>query len=391
MNAPTPQFQVPPTPTAQSSTTSGNKKKLLIVALAFFTTLSVVLAGLWGYSAWEEKQAAKRFDAQAESLAAQLEESASLASDLDARTDVAEGSVASLQLDALDSSVTETRETTDALNETVDEWLHSPYFIVETVGEQAGGAGTSNIGSSESGNSSAPGSRVIVTYDAAAVPKSKKTSSALKEMEAGESTLVEQTQSATEAVEELEQAVEELAGAKELEAVEETVVEVEEADEADDTSGCAPPVPGAYPCAGRGLPADAQPIQTVGELGAAAVTPSRNIGCSLHPASSAHDSFLMCLVESWDSSMDPNYSDDGGGAMGMDLKADGGPATFTQYGGVPGHLGVNPGIPAGQVMDYGNVYYYGDFVLASEENGLTVWSLVSGHGAFFNKDGLYPF
>lgn len=390
MNAPTPQFQVPPTPTAQSSTTSGNKKKLLIVALTFFTTLSVVLAGLWGYSAWEEKQAAERFDAQAESLAAQLEESASLASDLDARTDVAEGSVASLQLDALDSSVTETRETTDALNETVDEWLHSPYFIVETVGEQAGGAGTSNIGSSESGNSSAPGSRVIVTYDAAAVPKSKKTSSALKEMEAGESTLVEQTRSATEAVEELEQAVEEPAGAKELEAIEGTVVEVEATEEADDTPGCTPPVPGAYPCAGRGLPASAQQIQTVGEYVATAVTPSGNIGCDVYVGGS-YPSSMSCVVMSWDPSIDPNYSEDPGGKPSVWLRSNEGPATLSQVSEAPAFTGAYPGDPAGQVMDYGSVHYYGDFALASEENGLTIWSLVSGHGAFFNRGGFYPF
>ena len=89
--------------------------------------------------------------------------------------------------------------------------------------------------------------------------------------------------------------------------------------------------------------------------------------------------------------MDPNYDENSGGLLGVGLGVDSGPATYAQRSDVPNYTGGNPGAPAGQVMEYGNVYDWGDFVLASDENGLTTWSLVSGHGAFFNRAGFHPF
>lgn len=384
MATPIPQYDVPPPPASGVGNKTRNRKKAIVAALAFFVTLSVMLAGFWGYSAWDRKRVAERFDAQAELLAAQLEAAAPLVSNLNARTDAAEVIGTSQHLEALDGHVAASREATAALDETVDEWLRSPYFTGE-VGEAQQPEEIDSAPSEEARGSTTP-NQVKVTYDSAVVPRAKKTPSALKELEQGEARLTEQAEVAIEAVEELEEAVATFEGA-----VEESEEVFEEPEEAAAAPECAPPVPGAYPCAGRGLPEDAQLIQTVGDYGATAVMPSKNIGCDLFTVATETGTSMSCGVADWPPSMYPDHDPNNGGFIGVALRADSGPATLTQKSEVPNYSGAKPGSPAGQVMEYGNVYHWGDFALASEDNGLTIWSLVSGHGAFFNSEDFYPF
>lgn len=559
MSTPTPSFQPPPPHThahAQNSLpqpapqSKQNKKRLYAAALAFFATLSVALAGLWGYSAWNAKRVVERFDAQAEALATQLEASVPVAKELKARSTTADATVTQQGMDSLSASAAESEQATDALVETVDHWLASPYFIVE---DKQGGKDSSSTGvdtdidadmdtdeddAAGSGASDAP--EIKVTYDPTAVPDEKKTSSTLKEIEDGEETLTKQTETATELVEELEDElgdavpamdvsqilagdyssinglwesekqhtltvegstilwddrpddstdgpiVEGLtlhyfdrvedgspdtrdgashitwawqevegrggsfgsclvffpagepaldimntgddgnpkviqsdesqdrilalstncvgrmaspdnspylmyrAGETALVSAGEAVEAEEKRDPKESTGSCKAPVSGAYPCAGQGLPDGAQKIQTYAGDEATAVTPSGNIGCDINGPGAYGGAGVTCLVGNWDQSMVPNYDQHQGGMPAVGLGADSGPAAIGQKSDAPNYTGHNQA-PAGQVMQYGNVYYFGDIALASEENGLTVWSLVSGHGAFFNRDGFWPF
>ena len=127
-------------------------------------------------------------------------------------------------------------------------------------------------------------------------------------------------------------------------------------DAASENSKCKAPVPGAYPCAGQGLPEGAQEIRTVPKPYATAVTPSKNIGCDLFRVSNGREAYLKCPVSSWDPAMDPDYNDFTGGVLGTWLGSDSGPAKFSQTSDAPNFGGWN-GPPAGQVMEHGNVYY----------------------------------
>lgn len=42
-------------------------------------------------------------------------------------------------------------------------------------------------------------------------------------------------------------------------------------------------------------------------------------------------------------------------------------------------------------VPYGTQVYYGDWVIASEENGLTVWNAATGHGAWMAREGYETF
>lgn len=81
----------------------------------------------------------------------------------------------------------------------------------------------------------------------------------------------------------------------------------------------------------------------------------------------------------------PNFDSRSGRRVSVSLKANGGPAELGQMSGVPFET------PSTETMQCGHAYYWDDFALDSEESGLTVWSIASGHGAFFNKDGFHPF
>ena len=291
MTAPIPQYQVPP-PQPVAGNGGQNTRTIIVAALTFFVTLSVVLMGLWGYSAWNAKRVAERFDEEAAELAAQLQECVPEAFELAQRADRAQAIATDRRLDYLDSSIARSRGATDALNETVNILLDSSYFqVVEVKGSRA----SASSGSSSSSDSAAMVlNEVTVVYDSSSVPEAKKTSSTLEELQEGGAALMEQLQDANDAVEELEFEMQEYGILGEHEEDLGQYEEVTEEYGASNDSGCTAPVPGAYPCAGQGLPANAQPIQTVYDGGATAVTPSKNIGCDLYAASSWGNSWVMC-------------------------------------------------------------------------------------------------
>ena len=157
-----------------------------------------------------------------------------------------------------------------------------------------------------------------------------------------------------------------------------------------ESAGCVAPVEGAYPCAGGPIPEGAQPLTVftlnpdhhggIAHQVGKAKTPSDNIVCSAEPDE------VVCVVHSWDSSEIAGYVEEQGGAGGVTLKVSG-PAQQTIHSGAP--LGFSA--HGSDVLAYGTVRTYGDFVFASEENGLTFWNANSGYGAFINRSGFYPF
>lgn len=151
-----------------------------------------------------------------------------------------------------------------------------------------------------------------------------------------------------------------------------------------------PPVAGAYPGAGGRRPAIATPIMTVSDPAeaygmrvATAVMPSGNIGCEIRSEQ------LTCRVEDWPRDINPEWKQPDGW-VGVTLEKTG-PAKFVLRNDVPSYTGGNPGIPPGQVMPYGTVWFYERYVLASMESGLTIWNSESGYGALVNRDGMFPF
>ncbi len=148
---------------------------------------------------------------------------------------------------------------------------------------------------------------------------------------------------------------------------------------------CVAPVAGAYPCAGGPIPGDAKPLtvrydDVRGKDAAKLVTPSENIVCSMVTDET------VCMVLSWDPSISPTYSELFDGQAAVSLKR-----------GQKTVLGNQMEAPVGSYaqgrdeVPYGTVWYFGDFVFASEENGLTFWDSQSGYGALINRDGYYPF
>lgn len=151
-----------------------------------------------------------------------------------------------------------------------------------------------------------------------------------------------------------------------------------------DPATCTAPVGGAYPCAGRPIPVSAQEITNVSSYGVATVVmPSGNIGC---------DIFLngvTCVVESWSADVNPSYDPNMGGYVTAGVGQEG-PAKLGQGTDTPGFKG-GAGSPPGQVLPYGTVWYFGDYVLSSEKSGLTFWNASTGSGALIKRAGFFPF
>ena len=155
--------------------------------------------------------------------------------------------------------------------------------------------------------------------------------------------------------------------------------------------GCVAPVEGAYPCAGGPIPEGAQQLKEVaGNYGlswAGAQSPSGNITCDVTPGGGDSAAGVLCSVAGWPDSFNPDYEHEGGYPVaGM---GENGP--FTLGGKGDPMLSKNSGSFDGTVLPYGTVWYFLDFVIASEENGFTVWNATSGYGALMNKSGFYPF
>lgn len=156
---------------------------------------------------------------------------------------------------------------------------------------------------------------------------------------------------------------------------------------------CVAPVEGAYACAGGPIPADAKqlPVQidpVNGTPFVGAQTPSGNINCDALDANVAADARVVCSVRGWTTEMVPNYDPNTGGYPAAGLHSTG-PASMGTKGDPM--MNMNSGSFIGETLPYGTVWYYGDFVFASQESGLTFWNAKSRYGALINRDGFYPF
>lgn len=164
---------------------------------------------------------------------------------------------------------------------------------------------------------------------------------------------------------------------------------------------CVPPVPGAYACAGLGIPEDATALTihdgNHGYSQATVQTPSRNIGCDVH-MSDGSITRVECAVWSWPE--EGAIPRDASCVGYEDMPGCGDPDTvmFDDYG--DHHLASRSegaaftgsmGYPEGQVLQYGQVAYCGDYVFASSEDGLTVWNADTGYGALLNRTEFLPF
>lgn len=152
-----------------------------------------------------------------------------------------------------------------------------------------------------------------------------------------------------------------------------------------DPGTCVAPVPGAYPCAGRGIPAEATELTNTGAYGITTfMMPSRNIGCDVY------SNGVTCVVDSWATSIFEGFDPHIGGYVTAGV-GDSGPAYLGQGTDVPAFTGANPGAPAGEIIPYGTVWYVGDYVFSSAKSGLTLWNARTGEGALIKRAGFYPF
>lgn len=153
---------------------------------------------------------------------------------------------------------------------------------------------------------------------------------------------------------------------------------------------CIAPVEKAYPCVGPDLPEGAKPIEAIGHVPylegeiATFMLPSEHIGCEV-----VHHR-VTCLVSAWPHEIDPDRDARVPGAPSINLDAEG-PIHMEAKADAPFWGGGIEGVPRGQVLPYGSVWYHNEFVFASEPNGLTFWNRHSGFGAFINADGYWTF
>lgn len=142
-----------------------------------------------------------------------------------------------------------------------------------------------------------------------------------------------------------------------------------------------PPVEGAYAGAGGPKPPTALPISSIDPASAKAliVTPSGNITCAL----SDHDA--GCGLSSY--MKDAPYGSDAQGPRWW-VRLDSTPPRLTSTSENP--LSQSTGVKP-QVVEYGQIVHYGQFVCASEKHGLTCWNVLTGHGAFMSREATRVF
>lgn len=138
------------------------------------------------------------------------------------------------------------------------------------------------------------------------------------------------------------------------------------------------PVVGAYSGAGGPVPVGAVPITTTysnDRIGGSAVvvtSPTRNIGCDFTEDVATTGCGVLSLAgkgDWWVNIARPV----------ADTSVKDGPDFFEQ-----------PDSRA-QVLEYGQVGYWGKYVCASEQAGMTCWNTETKHGAFMNRDGITTF
>lgn len=117
-------------------------------------------------------------------------------------------------------------------------------------------------------------------------------------------------------------------------------------------------------------------------MGDIIISPTGNLACGFN------DSNMLCQAGNWEAAeiygTNPNEctEDYCYPYNGVSLQSSGNIELISGPGGVNGTAVAVP---------YGTVVYSGDFVCASEENGMTCWSRESGHGFFINRDGYKSF
>lgn len=151
---------------------------------------------------------------------------------------------------------------------------------------------------------------------------------------------------------------------------------------------CNTSVPDAYKCAGGPIPSNAIPLTVFDTQQniTAIVTPSGNITCD------SYADFIQCRMgKRWPAGVNPIRKN--GGPMENE-----GVDAVTLHTSGPIGAGVATDAPAGaafqarrQELPYGTVWRHDNYVLASEEAGLTIWNADTGFGALINRDGYFPF
>ena len=139
-------------------------------------------------------------------------------------------------------------------------------------------------------------------------------------------------------------------------------------------------IPGAYPGAGGPIPAEAREAATLRyeQYGTYVVfkTPTGNIGCDLE------DDWAGCGVISYIQDKTAGTAPDGDPQWWFIIPSSG-EATVGPRGDAPLFLDTSQPI---EVLEYGQIVYWGDTVCASESTGLTCWNAVTGHGAFMSRE-----
>ncbi|MBV7364219.1 hypothetical protein KRX54_07270 [Actinomycetaceae bacterium TAE3-ERU4] len=148
-----------------------------------------------------------------------------------------------------------------------------------------------------------------------------------------------------------------------------------------DAANCKAPVSGAYPCAGKAVPANARSLPSLPSGKESAVrTPSGNITCEVERDN------ISCMVGSWKPEMNPNYVEPQGGIVTIYIPANG-PAAMGQKSDAPNYANYGNPILRPITLPYGTIWHYGNIVIASEQNGLTIWNSRTGYGTFLNRSG----
>lgn len=149
-------------------------------------------------------------------------------------------------------------------------------------------------------------------------------------------------------------------------------------------SRCLAPVAGAYPCAGGPVPAEARHLPEhsmgYGITFASGQSPTGNITCDVLRASDM-ETHMVCT-----SLGNPKVYEEGYPTAVLTTS---GPVQNGSKGDPM--ASKNSGHYIGNVLPYGTVWYSGDFVMASDEAGLTIWNASTGYGALLNRSGLYKF
>lgn len=155
-----------------------------------------------------------------------------------------------------------------------------------------------------------------------------------------------------------------------------------------------PPLPGAYPAAGGPRPPTAIPLPTyVSRYGkvksAHLLTPTGGVGCDFQTAGSDGKQG-QCGVRSMNTVNSPLGTERiGSSTKGKWLFPFSNNRVGAPYGssGTTGWMNqpANDGYHVPRV-EYGKQYYFEDWAIASEENGLTVWNTTTGSGVFLSNE-----